>query len=259
MTAAGGLPGGENPRLWGGGGRGRDCPFWGGGRVPKIPHPLRDGAPRLQVGSRALAADTGWGRSHGGGRGPPVQGSPAGTPRGRGRRGGAVFGLGGIPAGPPSQAVLGVALEGEAQLGVLGGWVEARGSPGRLGGLRAAPHEPSLLLAQPAQPPPPERRVLLHQPAQPLRRRRGGRGGRRPSLRAGLGALRGGLLGRFLGGRLSLVAVVLRGGGERGWGEMWGGRDIWGRDLRCGGLWVRQSPPRGSLGCRGQPSPAAAG
>ena len=112
---------------------------------------------------------------------PSVQGVPAGTvgPAGTwgpSRRGGQRWGelLGGLgwcwglpgPRPRPRLAVLGVALEGEAQFAVMRGHKAGGGSaqppapaPGALQSL-----QPQLLLLEPAEAAPTEGRVLFHQP-----------------------------------------------------------------------------------------------
>ena len=172
------------------------------------------------------------------GSAPSVQGIPAGTvgpagtwgPAGRGgRRGGELLGglrrRWGLP-GPrprPGLAVLGVALEGEAQFAVVRGHEAGGGSaqppapaPGALQSL-----QPQLLLLEPAKAPPTEGGVLLHQPRHPLPARQGRRGGPRGrcSVTGGflLRDLRPlGLGPRGLTGFFILILVILGGrGGER--------------------------------------------
>ena len=190
---------------------------------------------------------------------PTIQRPPAAAPRGSppggggaGERGGSVCGggllvlsLGGAlslfvapPRSPPSapgprQAVLRVALKGEAQFAVLGGGDETGGAA--RGGLLWAvpppgphqPHQPGLFLPQPSQPPPAERGVLLHQPAQPRCR---------PLLLLLL------LLLAFIPSAAPaqrLRAFVLRGGEEGSWGVLWCSVGL------CGSLWLPMRP-RGS-------------
>ena len=75
------------------------------------------------------------------------------------------------PSPGPSQAVLRVALKGEAQFAVLRRYETGRAAGGGLGAVPPPSshhgHQPGLFLSQPSQPPPAERGILLHQPAQP--------------------------------------------------------------------------------------------